>query len=741
MVPLSMDDALAARCAELEDELARLRSDLSTAASELERERRFSEVLLETIPVGIVFCDADGGGWVRNRAEREMLGLTTTQMAGVSPEAAATETDIRDASGRHVEVADYPIVRALRGEAVGEVELMVGPVGGPHREVVSHNAQIVGADGEVLGAVSILTDVSAERAGLRELQSAESRFRKVFDQAGIGAVIIGLDGLPTLVNEAACILMDRPPELLVGRLWNDYLAPGQLPTGQVIESHLSAGRDTFRDERRYVRPDGSTVHVSAHLSLVRDDHGEPDYLLAQLADISDRKRMERDLDHQALHDALTDLPNRSLFAERVRQALLDSSSEVVAVAVMVVTGLSTVIDRSGYDAGDVVLKEIAQRLVESVEGDVTIGHLQPGQFAVLAKGSIHDSVRAAEQSLATIGAPVMLPGGSVTLRASVGICAAPSGSDDPEALVPRLIQDAVDAAGRAKADGSMPRGRRPSWGLTDAIAFAAPELREEQEEQRRTELVLRNALDDQTVCVAYQPVVDLSTGLVVGAEALLRVSDDDGRPIPPQELIPVAEESGLIVELGLRVLQLAAEQAARWFADHGVVLPVAVNVSTLQLESDTFIDDVLLAAERAGLPRGALSIELTESVLLESGSFGIERLRELRDAGIQLAIDDFGTGYASLSYLRTLPASTLKIDRSFVEGIPHDRAAVAIVAGVIGLARNFGMTCIAEGIETEAQLSYLTERGVLGQGFLLGRPGDGAAIGDRLAPAAPGRPG
>ena len=202
--------------------------------------------------------------------------------------------------------------------------------------------------------------------------------------------------------------------------------------------------------------------------------------------------------------------------------------------------------------------------------------------------------------------------------------------------------------------------------------------------------------------VAYQPVVDLATGHVVGAEALLRISDSAGHPIPPQELIPIAEESGLIVDIGIRVLRLAAEQVAQWLTDHGVLVPVAVNVSAVQLERAGLLHEVLQAAQMAGLPPEALSIELTESVLLESGSVSIEKLRDFRDAGIQLAIDDFGTGYASLTYLRDLPASTLKIDRSFVEGIPLDRAAVAIVASVIGLARNFGMTCIAEGIETEA---------------------------------------
>jgi EAL domain-containing protein (putative c-di-GMP-specific phosphodiesterase class I) len=244
---------------------------------------------------------------------------------------------------------------------------------------------------------------------------------------------------------------------------------------------------------------------------------------------------------------------------------------------------------------------------------------------------------------------------------------------------------------------------------------------------------IEEALYHDEVRVDYQPIFDLSTGLVVGVEALVRLLDAEGRPVPPAQLIPAAEASGLIVDLGRRVLQLAALQSARWRAEHGVLLPIAVNVSAVQVTQRGFRQDVLDAVERAGVPPEALLIELTESRLLETGSGGLEQLRQLSDAGIELSIDDFGTGYASLSLLHDLPACTLKIDQSFVAGIPDDHRAVAIVAGVIALARNFDMICIAEGIESETQLAYLAERGVHGQGFLLGRPDDASAIGRIIA--------
>lgn len=243
------------------------------------------------------------------------------------------------------------------------------------------------------------------------------------------------------------------------------------------------------------------------------------------------------------------------------------------------------------------------------------------------------------------------------------------------------------------------------------------------------ERLISEALDQDKIRVVYQPVLDLSSGRVVGAEALLRLADDSGRPIPPLQVISAAEASGQIVDVGRRVMQLAAEQAATWREAHGVLLPVAVNVSAAQLGLPGFPQDVLDAVNGAGVPTQALMIELTESVLLRTDSGGMQQLHALSDAGIELAIDDFGTGFASLSLLHELPAATLKIDRSFVAGIPDDRRAVAIVAAVIALADNFDMVCIAEGIENECQRAYLAERRVLGQGFLLGRPSDGAVIG------------
>jgi EAL domain-containing protein (putative c-di-GMP-specific phosphodiesterase class I) len=289
------------------------------------------------------------------------------------------------------------------------------------------------------------------------------------------------------------------------------------------------------------------------------------------------------------------------------------------------------------------------------------------------------------------------------------------------------------------ADGT-PRPLSPGVEGTDTIAAAPRTSGRWHGKPAEMERMIRRAVDHDGVKVAYQPIIDLPTGLVVAVEALLRLTDDEGSPLPAGEVIPAAEASGLIADVGRRVIQVAVLQSARWQAEHGVVLPIAVNVSAAEVGLPGFSHDVLEAIERAGVPPEALRIELTESVLLESGSGGMRQLRELGAAGVELGIDDFGTGYASLSLLHSLRACTIKIDQSFVSGIPDDSRAVAIVTGVIALAKSLDMTCIAEGIETEHQRTFLAERGVLGQGYLLGRPDVASSIGrlitgDRLAPS------
>lgn len=580
----------------------------------------------------------------------------------------------------------------------------------------------------------------AGRAALLEanelLRQGQARLQAAFEASPTADAVVDGVGVFVEVNEHLCRFLGRPREQLIGRSFTSVVYEPDLPAAETMMTRVD-GAQQERTELRVVTEDGGVRWGLVSLAVMAGE--APHRALLRMENLQAYKDLQDALARESTHDPVSGLPNRALFLERVRLAVaLAADDAPAAVLVVKVDGLRALRDREGFSPGDTVVAKVAERLTAQTSSDVTVACLAPGVFAAVVPGGGHDAARLASCFLTAVGVPFERPGGTVTLRASIGISTAAFTAVHSDLGVSRLVQDAESAARLAREQGG------------EAVVFASPEMRRTQQRQYELEGQIRQALDRHHVGVVYQPVFDLATGLVVSAEVLLRLTDSDGRHIAALDVVSAAEASGQIVELGGRVLQLAAAQAAQWRYDHGVLVPVAVNVSAVQLKRSTFTNDVLTALQMAEVPSQALTLELTESVLLKTGSAGMNQLLVLRDHGVNLAIDDFGTGYASLVYLRDLPATTLKIDRSFVHGIPDDRGAMAIVAGVIGLARSFGMACIAEGIETDAQREFFVGQGVLGQGFLLARPSDGAtvsrliaqhgaqpalAIGDALSPA------
>jgi diguanylate cyclase (GGDEF)-like protein len=429
------------------------------------------------------------------------------------------------------------------------------------------------------------------------------------------------------------------------------------------------------------------------------------------------------LERLAAMDPLTGLVTRRVLDEAAKSAISGAASVAgTSLILLDIDNFKSINDRHGHPGGDEVLIQLADLLVESARHDDVVCRIGGDEMALLLPGCSVSTLRGrAQQIVQDVRARrfVLSGGQEATVSVSVGLAHAPTDAVDLPSLYVKADQTLYDAKRFGRNRVGIVADSTALLPAPEPSAWDGPEL---------LERMIRTALDNESIQLAYQPIIDLNSGLLVAVEALLRLTDEAGRPLPAQEVISAAEASGLIAELGRRVIQVAARQSAQWRADHGVLLPIAVNVSAAQVGQPAFPRDILEAVEQAGVPPEALWIELTESVLLETGSHGMAQLRELSDAGVPLAIDDFGTGYASLSLLHALPACTIKIDQSFVAGIPDDHRAVAIVAGVIDMARNFDMTCIAEGIESDTQRSYLAERGVLGQGYLLGRPDDAAAI-------------
>jgi diguanylate cyclase (GGDEF)-like protein/PAS domain S-box-containing protein len=436
-----------------------------------------------------------------------------------------------------------------------------------------------------------------------------------------------------------------------------------------------------------------------------------DVVLVSVQDVTERNRLEEELRHQAFHDSLTQLANRSLFSDRVRHALDRDACGTAPLAVLVLDldGFKTVNDSLGHNAGDALLVKVGERLRDHLRSSDTAARLGGDEFAVLFEDAPDMNIVAAraEQLLQSLKEPFDIAGKHLVLSASVGVAANRPG-DGPE----ELIRNADIAMYMAKRQGKACVQR-----FEDAMHDAVLERLELDAE-------LRRALKHDEFLVYYQPTVDLSTGEVSGLEALVRWQHPTRGLLGPLEFIPLAEETGLIVELGRWVLREACHQAARWQLVHGAPkLAVAVNLSPRQLRDPRLVRDVAATLAASHLAPGNLILEITEGVLLDDTDTALASLHELKALGVRLAIDDFGTGYSSLSYLRTLPIDIVKIDKAFVDGVATHAESAGLIEAILRMADTLELETVAEGVETIEQLRELTRLGTqVAQGYYYSKP-------------------
>jgi diguanylate cyclase (GGDEF)-like protein/PAS domain S-box-containing protein len=480
-------------------------------------------------------------------------------------------------------------------------------------------------------------------------------------------------------------------------------------------------REPFRDALfRRRMDDGTTRYMSVSGEPILGAGGEFRGYRGVARDVTERVRHQEQIERQASYDALTGLPNRNLLNDRLAQAIAKAARARAPLAVMFadLDHLKRINDSLGHAMGDQVIAAIGRRLAEALRTGDTVARVSGDEFVVLLTDvqNEDDAALVAAKVRNSIGTPLRIEAHEFVLAASIGIALYPRDGTDAETL----LRNADAALYRAKEHGR------------DCFQFFAPDMNERVVRYLAIERELREALDTAQFRLEYQPIVRLDTGEAIGAEALLRWRRPDGSTIGPAEFIPIAEESGLIVPIGRWVFETAARQASRWNRERGKPFFVSVNLSARQFRDPELLGSIRAALQAARVDASLIKVEITESTVMQNPEEAVKTLRALKALGVSVVVDDFGTGYSSLAYLKRFPIDTLKIDRSFVSGLPEDAGDRALCRAVLDLGRGLGMEVVAEGVETRGQAKMLKEgRCPLAQGYFFGRPGEAASLSPR----------
>jgi diguanylate cyclase (GGDEF)-like protein/PAS domain S-box-containing protein len=545
-------------------------------------------------------------------------------------------------------------------------------------------------------------------------QRSEAYFRTVVQDTSDVILIVDDDGTVRYATPSATSIFGDIP--IEGSALPDLAAPaGRSEVRGALERMREHVGPSYYDELwHFSRQDGRSVHVQVRCSDLRDDSTVGGLVLT-MRDVTEQHQLEEELKYRAFHDSLTGLPNRLLFQDRAAHALAQArrGAKITGVLFVDLDDFKVVNDTMGHAVGDELLAAVGARLASVVRESDTAARLGGDEFALIME-QVQDAAEVealAERVVEAFSDPFPLQGGPVVTTATVGVATTEDSAD-----VDQLLRHADLALYAAKAAGKR------QWRRYQSALSAGMNRR------REMQAALADAVTNSAFALAYQPIVALTSGEIVGFEALVRWPHPQWGMMLPGQFISLAEETGLIVPLGAWVLRQAATDMARWRGQRQEEMPpyVSVNVSARQFRASGFVDSVAQALAVSGLAASALTLELTESALLNRDEQMHNDLMELKLIGVRLAIDDFGTGYSSLSYLRELPIDVLKVDKSFVDGITSSEQQLGLVEGIIGIAKKLDLEVIAEGIETEAQRETLAEMGCrYGQGYLLAMPTDG----------------
>jgi len=531
-----------------------------------------------------------------------------------------------------------------------------------------------------------------------QLKKSERKFRSFFDETSQFIALMTTEGTLVEINQTARNFISLEDSDLRGKpFWETPWWKNSPEIHEILQGAIAkAVRGEFvRFEATLPVSAENLRHMDFSLKPLRDETGNVELLILDGYDITDRKKYQLQLEHMSTHDMLTGIANRNLLSDRICQAIshANRSGQMIAVLLLDIDRFKTINDSLGYMNGDLLLKEIAHRISSCVRVGDTVARIGGDEFVLVMSNldDENDSSVFARKVLDALSQPVVLGGHNLAVTASVGVSLYPKDGTN----IDILLKNADVAMYRAKDSGR------------NCFQFYSSEMNERMLQRLEIETELHLALKNNWFILYYQPQVDIFSGEIIGCEALIRMNHPERGIISPLEFIATAEDTGLIIPMGEWVIQEACRQMKLWQEEHHTDWVVAVNVSPMQFKQPDLFGVVERALAASGLPSRHLELEFTEGALMKNVSSTLELMNKFKEIGLRLAIDDFGTGYSSLNYLKQFPIDKLKIDQSFVKNITTDPSDAAIVQAIIGLARSLGLSTIAEGVETEAQLNYL----------------------------------
>ncbi len=700
------------------DECIAIFSDI-TAKKQMEFALRQSEerlkLIIDNLAEGLIVVSADGQTMHWNKTALELHGYSRAEGRLSLVDEIAKDYEFLTPDGQIIAPEEWPVPRLLRGESLRNFEATLCNVRDRWTKELSFGGTLVRDDeGKPMMALLTIRDITSWRKSERARQSAERRLQLAIDIAHLGFWEWSLADGSVYLSPQWKRLLGYAEHELPNRIqeWEERLHPADRERAlSVLRGYAENPDGTFQSEYRMLHRDGDYRWVMSRAIAEFDDKGRVQCLIGTMLDITRQKLEEQRVREAAQHCPLTGLPNRALIFEYANHLLAAASRKHSRGALLFIDldRFKPVNDLHGHDIGDRLLKEVAQRMVACVRKEDLVGRLGGDEFVIVLPylGKGHTAPTVARHVIDALSQPFHISGLELSISASVGISFYPTHGSDVDTLLHR----ADLAMYRAKENG---RGNYQVY---------SSELRHRVDASASVEAQIRRALAENLFTLYYQPVVDIDDGSVAGVEALLRLPGVKGDMIDPATFIPVAESSGMIVQLGDWVTEEVCRQLIDWRNKDMAPIRIAMNISPLQLRQRGFAARLLGIVRRLGVDPACLQIEVTESSLAERISDAMETLTELHAAGIQIALDDLGTGWSSLNLVSHLPLDKLKVDRVFVSKLRHDQASKAVADVIIAMGKALGLEIVGEGVDSEQTLDYLRRHGCRQmQGNLLAEP-------------------